>query len=122
MKRLLILVAAVVAAASCAAEPADPGSVAASSSTVQLMDLGFHLDGAVAENVWREAPAGCEGRIDEYDLVDRVARAENAPGLAVVVTHGGVPLCVDSLESIALELMKLQGDPSPDPMYPKVLH
>ena len=118
MKRLLIVLAslAVVAATSCAAEPADPGS-----SEVRLVDLGVPLDGMVDEAVWRAAPAGCEGRLDERDLVERVARAENGPGLGVVVDEDGDPLCVDSLESIAIELMKLQGDPSPDPMYPKLL-
>jgi len=118
MKRLLILLAsfAVVAGTSCAAEPADPAS-----SEVRLVDLGVPLDGVVDEDIWRAAPAGCEGRLDGRDLVEKVARAENAPGLAVVVDEDGDALCVDSLESIAIELMKLQGDPSPDPMYPKLL-
>lgn len=118
MKRLLILLAslAVVAVTSCAAEPADPAS-----SEVRLVDLGLPLDGVVDEAVWRAAPAGCEGRLRTNDLVEKVARAENAPGLGVVVDQDGDPLCVDSLESIAIELMKLHGDPSPDPMYPKLL-
>lgn len=119
MKRLLILVAtlAVLLGASCVAEPADPAS-----SEVRLVDLGVPIEGVVGEEVWRAAPSGCEGRIDDDDLVDKVARAENAPGLAVVMSEAGDPLCVDSLESIAAELMKLHGDPSPDPMYPKILH
>ena len=70
----------------------------------------------VPEWMWRMAPEGCEGRVDE-DLFF-VARAQNEPDLGVVLDGEGVPVCVDTWDSIRIELDRVKGDPSPDPMRP----
>lgn len=86
-----------------------------------LFELELPVEGVVDESIWRAAPEGCEGRLYEDADARRIAHAENAPGLAVVLDEEGDPVCVDTLESIAIELERLEGDPSPDPMYPKML-
>lgn len=101
-----------VSVAACVAEP-----VSSASSEGELLELGLPLEGEVAERVWRSAPSGCEGRLSAEDI-EHIAWAENAPGLGVVLDEHGDPLCVDTLESIAVEVEKVKGDPSPDPMRP----
>jgi hypothetical protein len=70
----------------------------------------------VPESMWRMAHEGCEGLIDEEFFF--LARAENEPDLGVIVDGEGDVVCVDTWESIELELDKVMGDPSPDPMRP----
>lgn len=112
--RLILGVAVILAVSltACAAEP-----VSSASSEGELLELGLPLEGEVAERVWRSAPSGCEGRLSAEDI-EHVAWAENAPGLGVVLDEEGEVLCVDTLESIAIEVEKVKGDPSPDPMHP----
>lgn len=111
-----VIVSALVLLGACIAEPYEPTSA----DEASLLDIDLELDGAVDERIWRHAPAGCEGRLFD-DAVHRIARAEGAPDLAVVLDEDGDPVCVDTIESIAIELERLEGDPSPDPMYPKML-
>lgn len=107
---------ALLAWAGCVGGPGEPTS----SEDHGLLELDVPVEGVIDERVWRHVPVGCEGRIDEDDI-RHIARAENAPELGVVLDDDGDPVCVDTLESIAIELERLQGDPSPDPMYPKML-
>ncbi len=116
MRRILGATVLLLGGLACTAEPVSP-----TSSGEELIELGLTVDGVVGEAVWRRAPAGCEGRLDAGE-VGRVAWAENAPGLGVVLDEEGDPLCVDTLESIAIEVEKLEGDPSPDPMHPTMVH
>jgi len=114
---ILLFVALALAAAipGCAMETDDP---VGSSSGLGLWDIGFEVDGIIKEQVWRMAPEGCEGRLEGEDI-ERVAYAEGAPDLGVVISVDGEPVCVDELDQIIEEMWELEGDPSPDPMYPK---
>ena len=103
--------------AACTADVREP----ASAEEYTLLELTIPVRGLVEEAVWRLAPDGCEGLIDDEGDIHRIARAENAPGLVVVIDDEGEALCVDTIESIAIELERVSGDPSPDPMMPKML-
>lgn len=110
-----VIVSALVLGA-CVAEPLEPTSA----DEASLIEIELEIEGAIDEKIWRHAPAGCEGRLFD-DAVHRIARAEGAPDLAVVLDEDGDLVCVDTIESIAIELERLEGDPSPDPMYPQML-
>jgi hypothetical protein len=107
--RPLAFVLAFAAASACS--PTQPSG---ESDALSVAEPAF----LVPETLWRMAPAGCEGLIDE-DLFF-IARAQNEPDpdLGVVVDGDGVVVCVDTWESIRIELDRLKGDPSPDPMRP----
>jgi hypothetical protein len=70
----------------------------------------------IPESVWQTAPPGCDGRL-RGDVI-HISRAENAPLLGVVIDEDGNPICVDSWDAIQIELSRVMGDPSPDPMRP----
>lgn len=116
LPHLLVYVIALGLAA-CTADVREPTS--AGDGT--LIELTVPVLGFVDEAVWRLAPNSCEGRLEGEADVHRIARAENAPGLVVVLDDEGEALCVDTIESIAIELERVSGDPSPDPMMPKML-
>jgi hypothetical protein len=117
--RLPHLIALCLAAGlgACTADVREP----ASGEEATLIELTIPVEGFVDEAVWRHAPDGCEGRLLHESEIHRIARAENAPSLAVVIDDEGEVLCVDTIESIAIELERVSGDPSPDPMMPKML-
>jgi hypothetical protein len=70
----------------------------------------------VPESVWQMAPPSCEGVL--MDDMIQISQAEGAPTLGVVFDAEGEPLCVDTWSAIRLELTRVMGDPSPDPMRP----
>jgi hypothetical protein len=72
----------------------------------------------VPASIWmQDSLAGCEGRLsDDEDVA--VAWAEGEPSLGVVLDENGQAICVDTWEDIQLELDRVKGDPSPDPMRP----
>lgn len=71
----------------------------------------------VPEEIWmQDALAGCEGRLHDDDIA--VAWAEGAPSLGVVLDENGRAICVDTWQAIQIELDRVKGDPSPDPMRP----
>lgn len=71
-------------------------------------------DLVINEMIWQDAPAGCEGRLSDSEV--EVAWAEGAPSLAVVVDLNELALCVDTWESIEIEIQKATVDrPSQDP-------
>ena len=70
----------------------------------------------IPEGIWRDLPAGCEGVLGDGEEVT-VAYAENAPTLGVLL-YEGEPLCVDTWGILHIELERVLGDPSPDPMRP----
>ncbi len=70
----------------------------------------------VPEDVWQMAPPSCEGLLSD-DMV-HISPAENAPSLGVVLDDDGEAICVDTWAAIRLEIDRVKGDPSPDPMHP----
>jgi len=90
-------------------------------SEAALRDFGLVVPGAtIEERVWQTAPLGCDGLLDDdADVLDELGydlmHAEGAPDLGVVM-DGNMPVCVDTWEAIHIELEKVLGDPSPDPM------
>ncbi len=93
------------------AQPADDPTI-----ELTLNELGFPVpEHTIDEGIWRELPASCDGFADHADL--ETAYAENAPSLGVLML-GGEPVCVDTWAGIQIELERVLGDPSPDPMHP----
>ena len=121
LPHFLSSVTALCVAACVAACTADVREEPSSADDGLLLELTIPVDGIVDESVWRHAPKSCEGVLIDEREIHRIARAENAPGLAVVLDDDGDALCVDTIESIAIELERVSGDPSPDPMMPKML-
>jgi len=70
----------------------------------------------VPESVWQMAPPSCDGVL--MDDMIHISQAENAPSLGVVLDSDGEALCVDTWDAISIELDRVKGDPSPDPMRP----
>ena len=92
-------------------QPADDPTI-----SLTLMDLGYPVpEHTVSEGIWRELPATCDGFAEHGDL--ETAYAENAPSLGVLMLEGE-PVCVDTWDGIQIELERVLGDPSPDPMHP----
>lgn len=70
----------------------------------------------VPEAVWQMAPPSCDGVL--MDDMIHISQAENAPALGVVLNELGEAICVDTWSAIRIELDRVKGDPSPDPMHP----
>jgi hypothetical protein len=70
----------------------------------------------IPESVWQMAPPSCDGILRD-DMI-HISHAENAPSLGVVIDEDGEPICVDTWDAIHIELSRVKGDPSPDPMRP----
>jgi hypothetical protein len=96
---------------------------AAETGTETEAETGFLLYSvetiSLEADVWMQLPEGCDGLISGSEI--RLASAEGAPALGVVLDSGGDPVCVDTWDAIAVELEEVYGDPSPDPMLPRVL-
>lgn len=73
-------------------------------------------DHLVPAEVWQTAPPSCGGVL--ADDVISIGHAEGAPALGVVLDEAGRAICVDTWAAIRIELSRVQGDPSPDPMMP----
>ncbi len=70
----------------------------------------------VPQDIWQMAPASCEGVLSD-DMIE-ISPAENAPSLGVVLDEAGDAICVDTWAAIRIEIDRVKGDPSPDPMRP----
>ena len=107
---LLVVAASLVVVVACT-QPVDDPAI-----SLTLMDRGFPIpEQTVSEGIWRDLPATCDGIAEEGNL--ETAFAENAPALGVLMLEGE-PVCVDTWNGIRIELERVLGDPSPDPMHP----
>jgi hypothetical protein len=70
----------------------------------------------VPEDIWQMAPPSCDGLLSD-DMI-QISPAENAPSLGVVLDEEGEAICVDTWAAIRIEIDRVKGDPSPDPMRP----
>lgn len=70
----------------------------------------------VPEDIWQMVPPSCEGLLTD-DMI-HISPAENAPSLGVVLDASGEAICVDTWAAIRIEIDRVKGDPSPDPMRP----
>jgi len=70
----------------------------------------------ISEAIWQMAPASCGGVLSD-DMI-RIGHAAGAPALGVVLDEAGRAICVDTWDAIHIELNRIKGDPSPDPMLP----
>lgn len=110
MMRWLRLAFMVSIVAACAQQVDDPAISPA------LLQSGFPIpEHTVSERIWRDLPATCDGFAEHGEL--ETAYAENAPALGVLM-YEGEPVCVDTWRGIQIELERVLGDPSPDPMHP----
>ena len=109
----VVLVAGLMAVCPGCVQPADDPNIA-----ITLSTQGFPIpDQTVSEGIWRDLPASCDGIAARGDL--ETAFAENAPALGVLM-YEGEPVCVDTWDGIRIELERVLGDPSPDPMHPRI--
>ncbi|MBW2461232.1 MAG: hypothetical protein JRH11_06270 [Deltaproteobacteria bacterium] len=101
---------ALFAGAACGGEP-DPSGADYGALLEYLIPDRF-----IPEEVWQTAPASCGGILSD-DMI-RIGHAAGAPALGVVLDEVGRAICVDTWDAIHIELSRIKGDPSPDPMMP----
>ena len=73
----------------------------------------------VPVDLWQAAPAGCQGRLDST-LTFRFT--SGADGLVAAVSPDGRVVCVDTLDSVRVEIESTEGTPEETPAIDPTTH
>ena len=111
-------VPAALAAASLATGCVGSESAGATSGLVEVDSDALPLESVDADEAWRSAPAGCEDRLD-VGVSFKVASARDE--LVAAVNRAGEIVCVDSLDSVQVELEEEGRDEEADELVERFL-